>query len=313
MNANHLLLWLSQRREGSWGQFRSAVDQFAAETGCAGSGGSVVGVSERFPLHQQCRLNLQKLAHVEFHAAENALSWRVVPPALALNKVDGYWRGVVCGARWPGLEKQLRSSRPAGLRLEVRQQFVAPDAYLLEAEDAKLLTKVANDLGFTVQLNSSLALLMCVPAIAQQLPRLDSGLPHGSDWDSKRFSARSLSWVSASRLEAEREKFGLYRFIFRHDRRYLLCTSAKANRVANQLGKFLVLRKRRRRVLRYSSATQSLTIPAICQPPPLVERAIILRSGCLPNLEEDSHSLVYGCIDHELARAAARLLGQSIR
>ena len=112
------------------------MEQFADGTGGTGSGGPVGDVSNGFPLHQRCRFNLGRLAHVEFHAMDNAPSWRVVPPALALNKLDGRWRGVMCGARSPGLEDQLHSSLPSGVHLEVRQQFVAPDAYLLEADDA---------------------------------------------------------------------------------------------------------------------------------------------------------------------------------
>lgn len=313
MNANHLLLWLSHRREGSWGQFRSGVDQFADEAGAAGSSGSGPGATARLPLHQRCRLNLRRLAHVEFHGTNGAPSWRVAPPALAINEASGGWRGIVCGARWPRFGEQLKASLPAAVRLEVSPQPVAPDAYLLEAADAERLSAAASELGLAAQANASLALLVCVAPISQRLPRHEMGLPHGSDWDINRFSARDLQWVPSDRRAAELEGFGLYQFIFRHERRYFLCARGKAYRVANQIGKYLVLRKRRRSVLRYDPAAQALSIPAICQPPPLIERALILCSGSLPRLDDASHSLGYSCVGRELAQAAAILLGQRMR
>ncbi len=313
MNANHLLLWLSQRREGSWGQFRSGVDQFAGETGGVGASESAPRATERLPLHQRCRLNVRGLAHVEFYGTNGVPRWRVAPPVLAINEASGGWRGVVCGARWPGFREQLESSLPAAVRLEVSPQPVAPDAYLLEAADAERLSAAGFELGLAAQANASLALLLCVPPIGHRLPRHEMGLPHGSDWDINRFSSRDLQWVSSDRRAAELEGFGLYRFMFLHERRYFLCAREKAYRVANQIGKYLVLRKRRRSVLRYDSATQTLSIPAICQPPPLIERALILCSGSLPRLDDASHSLGYSCVGRKVAQAAARLLGQRMR
>ena len=61
MRPNELLLWLSARREGSWQQFRQAVEELHS-----GDGQGDDYHENEFPLYQQLRLDLERLAHVEF-------------------------------------------------------------------------------------------------------------------------------------------------------------------------------------------------------------------------------------------------------
>jgi hypothetical protein len=63
MTPNELLLWLSARKQGSWPQFRGAVERLdLMESEEAGQDTSL-------SLHQRVRLNLERLGHVEFDAA----------------------------------------------------------------------------------------------------------------------------------------------------------------------------------------------------------------------------------------------------
>ena len=97
MKANELLFWLSARREGSWRQFRAAVEEIhAAENDIDGDG--ITSPDDTFPLYQQLRLDLERLAHVEFFAKGCEEGWRVAPPTLAAHPVDGGVRAVLCGA-----------------------------------------------------------------------------------------------------------------------------------------------------------------------------------------------------------------------
>lgn len=289
------------------------MDQFTEESGSSSPDGSVATRGRRFPLHQQFRLNLHGLAHVEFHGTNGHPSWRVAPPALAINGLSTTWRGVVCGARWPGFGTQIESSLPAAVRLTVSPQLVAPDSYFLETTDPGVLLAAGAKSGLTAQPNAPLALLMCLPPIAHKFLRRDRALPHGTDWHIGRFSTQRLQWVPSDRRAAELDRLGLYRFALRHERRYFLCARGKAYPIPNQVGKYLVVRRQRRTVVRYNPAAQTFSVPAICQPPALIERALILCSGCLPCLDGASHSLAYGYVGREVAQAAARLLGQPIR
>src|SRR5260370_20331506 len=77
MTPNELLLWLSARREGSWQQFRGAVQSLDL----ASNNDETDEAS--LPLHQRVRFSLERLAHVEFDAAECENGWRGVPPSLS--------------------------------------------------------------------------------------------------------------------------------------------------------------------------------------------------------------------------------------
>ena len=111
MSLDRLLLWLSAKGQGSWSQFRGAVEALCVEQDYEapeitdnierdGSNGSDL------PVYQRCRFALQRLGHVEFFSNEAERGWRVVPPAVALLSTDS-GEGVLCGARFSGLLERL--------------------------------------------------------------------------------------------------------------------------------------------------------------------------------------------------------------
>src|SRR5258705_511763 len=104
MTPNELLLWLSARQEGSWQQFRGAVQSLDL----AGNNDEMEEAS--LPLHQRIRFSLERLAHVEFDAAECEDGWRVVPPSLALSGHEQDVTAVLCGARTLRLINKLENA-----------------------------------------------------------------------------------------------------------------------------------------------------------------------------------------------------------
>jgi hypothetical protein len=104
VKANELLLWLSARREGSWQQFRAAVDELHLDDGENAPSQDDDG---EFPLHQELRLNFEQLAHVEFFAHGCEDGWRIVPPTLAAHPMASGVRAVLCGARSPALRERI--------------------------------------------------------------------------------------------------------------------------------------------------------------------------------------------------------------
>src|SRR5579871_6568323 len=103
MTPNELLLWLSARKEGSWRQFRSAIERLDLA-------GDASNETASFPLHLRVYLNLERLAHVEFSSAENEKDWRIVPPVLALCRHQNHATGILCGARTPKLLQKLETA-----------------------------------------------------------------------------------------------------------------------------------------------------------------------------------------------------------
>lgn len=85
--------------------------------------------------------------------------------------------------------------------------------------------------------------------------------------------------------------------------------------VAPQVGKFLALRRRRRQVTKYDAQHERLTLPAVCRPPLLIERALTLCSGRPPRYEviEGKGYVHYDDVAAPIALAAASLMRQEVR
>ena len=80
MSANALLYWMSARQQGSWQQFRAAVEELhttdEGERGSCDDGDAPD--SSSLPLYHTLRFNLQRLGHAEFFAGAGEVG--AVPP-----------------------------------------------------------------------------------------------------------------------------------------------------------------------------------------------------------------------------------------
>jgi hypothetical protein len=79
MGPDELLLWLSARREGSWGQFRSAAEEILLGADGAPANGRAVS-------YQEIRFALEQLGHADFEGRDGEGGWRVAPPVLAVSR-----------------------------------------------------------------------------------------------------------------------------------------------------------------------------------------------------------------------------------
>ncbi len=317
MSANSLLMWMSARRQGSWAQFRAAVEELHV-----GADDEVKGedddASDQFalPFYQMLRFNLQRVGHAEFFAgAGDGAEWRVTPPALAVTQHARGWLGIVVGARSLALMERLRVAAGATAKLQTVVFPAYPDQLLLAADDPITLADVAQRAGLFLQNDAPAALLASLPPVDDPSVRSQAQLPLGSDWRIDRFSPDDLVWRSATLDDAAVAKVSLFRFALRHQRFVLFCMRGAAFRIPGQVGKYLVLKRRRRRVMRYDRQKCSLSVPASCRPPFLVERALILCSGSPPTYEGGPRGgvLHYLDIPDGIAAIAASLLRQEFR
>ena len=159
MRANELLLWLSARREGSWSQFRAAVEELhSVENNCNVNGESRTDDGD-FPLHQQFRLNLEGAAHAEFFERDSKYRWRIAPPVLAAHPTSDGLRAVLCGARSPALlERVLDVGQECGY--ETVMHGSVPDVIRLCARNINLLSDVASRTGVYFQAYAPRAILL---------------------------------------------------------------------------------------------------------------------------------------------------------
>lgn len=315
MSANALLLWMSARREGSWAQFRAAVEELRV-----GSTDEDGGEEDDTPdqlelqLYQTLRFNLQRLGHVEFFAGAGGCDWRVTPPSLAVTSHPRGWLGVLVGARSLALlHRFIAAAEP--VKVETLSVPTYPDQIIVRAPDRETLAAMAERAGLCLQSDAPAALLSSLPAIDDALVRHSVPLPIGTEWRVDRFSAGRLTWRAATLQQAAAVSSGLFRFSFQHQRSVLFCERGKASRIPGQVGKYLVLRSRRCSILRYDARGCTLAVPASCRPPFLIERALILCSGSPPAHEGSSRAgvLRYNEIPENIAESAAALLRQELR
>lgn len=306
MSANELLLWLSARREGSWQQFRQAVEELDLSDGEANSEND-----GEFPLYQQLRLDLERLAHVEFFAAGCEDGWRVAPPTLAAQLISGGVRGVLCGARSPALRERLvRAAQD--LKCETLDSFGVPEVIRVVAANDSDLAELTAQTSLHFQQDAPLALLSHLPPCDPPLRTSSQAeFPQGNDWTIHAFSATNLKWRKSDRTEAQSVRFGVFRFLIHFQRpRYFLRWKRMTFEMPRAIALYALLRRHRRKVLSYDGGADALTVPAICRPPRLLERALVLCSG-LPPVYADAR-LTYSDVPLEIARFAAELLRQAL-
>lgn len=315
MSANSLLFWMSARRHGSWQQFRAAVEELHVSVN-GDSGGEADDATDQFslPLYQVLKFNLQRMGHAEFFSGAGDAEWRVTPPSVAVIPHARGCSGILAGAR--SLALLLRLNAATGVaNIQTVELPGYPDQILITGSDVATIAAVAKSAGLFLQNDAPAAILTSVPAIDDSCVRTETPLPFGAEWKVDCFYATDLGWRSSSLSEATSAPGELFRFSLRHQRQVLFCTKGKAYRIPGQVGKYLALRRKRSRVLRYDARKQVLSVPATCRPPFLIERALILCSGSPPTYEGDSVGgiLYYDAIPENIALITAGLLRQEFR
>jgi hypothetical protein len=186
---------------------------------------------------------------------------------------------------------------------------------LITASARATLVAIAERACLLFQDDAPAALLASLPPVDDPSVRHPTELPFGSEWKIDRFSPDDLVWRAATFDGARGASGGLFRFSLRHQRHVLFCWRGGSSRIPGQVGKYLVLRQRRRQVLKYDDHSRTLSVPASCRPPFLVERALILCSGSPPSYEGGQRGgvLRYTEIPEAIAAIAAALLRQGLR
>lgn len=312
MTPNELLLWLSARKEGSWPQFRGAV-----ETLDLVDARDEMDEGFSLPLHQRVRFNFERLAHVEFDAAGCENGWRVVPPTLAVSQSERTSLGILCGARTLKLLRKIEQAA-AGLTVERMVHPDCPDVLRIHAPEAQILVALAKHTGILCQFDTPAALLSHLPAIDAIKGWHREPLPStGKDWDVKQFviERKVMKWRKVTLQDANAPgSEGVFCFTRFQVPRYFLRENGETISLPGAFAKYRILSRQRRRVLRYDRHSKQLSLPAILRPPLLTERALILCSGFPPSLDikYNRRTLTYRDVPEEIAGMTAEVLRQDI-
>jgi len=246
------------------------------------------------------------LGHAEFFRNDFKDGWSVVPPILVCSSDRADATGILCGARTNHILAQLQGA--ANVRVSVTSQAECPDRIEIIAEDNGQLEQLATLTGLYIQPDATRVLLASTPPVDDWQYRTPAELPFGEDWDVHRFSAKMLKWTSATAEEARHSTFGLYRFRIAYQLQYYIKLRGSAYKIPVQVGKYLVLRKKRQHIVIYDVDNHTFSVPVTYRPPLLVDRALVLCTGLIPRIENGR--LIYPNVSSAIAMTAANLLRQ---
>jgi hypothetical protein len=311
---NALLLWMSARSEGSWQQFRAAVEELHLPSEAPGSPDDDAE-SSGLRAYWRLRLNMQRFGHAEFAAGAAGADWRVAPPTLAMHQRPGHALGVLVGARSDALMARIAASAGSA-SIQTYTADLYPDQILVSAPDQNALQIFADAAGIRAQAHAPTALLLSIPRVDDRTVRRRADIPMGADWKIERFSATTLGWSAASREDLAGCRAGLFRFSALYRRQTILCLHGLPYSVPGQVGKYAILARRRRWVVRYDASHEQLSVPASCRPPFLIERSLVLCSGRPPGVQAQpggSITLFYDGVPRAAALLASGVLRQELK
>jgi hypothetical protein len=315
LNLDRLLLWLSARGQGSWSTFRAGVEEFCNDQTDTlpiesdDEGDRSADAGSDLPIYQRARFALQRLGHVEFYTLGAENGWRVVPPTVAFPADEGEM-GLLCGARSPALIDSLHQFGDIDVLLSELEDM--PQRIQLKGASQPVVVARASTLGIQVQKAAPITLLSVLPRVRDKETWHPSPMPETPGWLVHRFSVSRRKWVEASSRDAANAHEGLFRFVLKHQRFYYLRWRGCCYRVPVQVGKYAVI-GRRLRVLEYNPEKRTLSTALVFRPPLLIERALVLCSGKLSQIDPMTGRIEYTDISPNIARLASQLLHQEIK
>lgn len=310
MSANDVMLWMSAKGEGTWSRYRTALDELTVTNS---SDDPLEDVSEDvpeaggLPQYRKLKLNLERLAHAEFFRRDFQNGWRVVPPTIVVLPNGDGRRGVLCGARSDPLLSRL-THLLGQEKILIDPQSECPDRIILDTNSPKELSEVARAGNLVLQDGGIKRLLTTTPPIDNYQLRIGAELPFGEDWQVSRFSPSKLKWTESSIGEARSRGFGLFKIRARFRPEYFMKLQGKPYKLPVQVGKYIVLSRAHREVLSYDYQKRILSMPVICRPPLLLDRALTLCTGLIPQIVDGR--LEYPCIEPRHFSAVRRILRQ---
>lgn len=281
--------WLTHLREGSWNQFRKAVEELAPSD------------TDTSLLCRTLRLRLSELGHVDFFL-EGSQTWRVRSPVLGgLQNSPGV--AVLCGGRTPKLISALENAAKKS-HCQLNLGSIAEGISIIELEGTEeTIATAAIDTG--VLYIPDCAALLCqslIPIIKQLEVATEAFAP--ANWTVRSFDLQSKRWVEGLLPCTAYEYTTRYQV-----RRYFVCLQkGKLVEMPKREAVYAAAALRGVSLAAYNWNNRTLSTPTSAPFPEMYARIACLSSGRPSRIEQEY--LVYDDIAPDLAAFLLVAAGQ---
>lgn len=239
--------------------------------------------------------DLVTLGHAERTGTD---TWQIAPPVLAGFPRQRGFAAVLCGARTPTLLESLeKASTLAGARMISERQAMRPDTITVTAPSLDALTEAAVKAGIVLQPDAGLRMLACTPSI-RDWPRASCAMVEGRVDSVLRFSRSRMRWVDSTLTEATSAGKGFFRIKRDWDQVSLLKSAPmEAWRINERAGRLAAAAKCK--VVRWTSDSGVLALPAWLYPPSTMARGLALCSGHVPGFDPSKMEISFDGVQPE--------------
>jgi hypothetical protein len=306
-----LLTYVSEKGRGSWRELKEAFTWLAGPTDDPAARAWIAA------------RDLAALGHMEI-AWDRELMWCAAAPMVTMLPRSG-GRAFVTGARtgwlyWPASRNGAAGSESGllvevaddlGLWLDTCGEQQGPTTLLVACSHHLQAGELARRLGIAYTYNVADQIAGLLPPLLAYARHFTPGeLPRG--FEAEYFDPALLEWTATDNTEQR----GLYRCrTYEGHVHALHGATGSWHRVMREIAIYEVLRWEEQHVLRYSMASDELTVPAEAALPVLHARAATLSSGRLPRRSFSRTSgttLTYVNVPYRVAQQIAWALGQRL-
>lgn len=292
-NSDRLLYVLSAKQETSWTAFKSAFGSLYTSIASASD------IEEQRIKNKRLEVvrALDALGHCDFDFTGNRVY--VAPPTLVRLPCAGFPQAVLAGARSPQTLEQIKDiCNSLGNHIKVEIQLdddlsLIPRRITVQVEDVEELRKIAYLLKIHFKEDpSAWEILNFSGSLQDYLTTCKWSNAPEINWQRQTFNTNSLNFdsyqdiptnIRLSQYKNPKLNTQTYYYFWQDER------SAKIDR---DWGRYAVLSAEHINILVYDKRKFMMTVPVSANLPQLLERALTLCSGCVPEYKDRLESLL---------------------
>jgi hypothetical protein len=290
-NSDRLLYVLSAKQEMSWTAFKSAFSSLYTLIANV-SDPEKQGIKNK---RLEVVRSLESLGHCDFDFTSNRVY--VSPPTLVRLPCGGFPQAVLAGARSPQTLEQIKdicSSLGKHINVEIQPDddlSLVPRRITVQVEDVEELRKIATSLKIHFKENPAAWEILNFSGSLQDYlsTRKWSDAPE-INWQRQTFNTNSLQFDSYQDSETI-IRLSQYKNLKRNTQTYYFWRDGQSTEIDRDWGRYAVLSAIHLNVLIYDKRKYMMIVPIGAKLPYLLERALTLCSGYVPEYRDKIDSL----------------------